>query len=102
MVVTRDSHTKWSKSERERWIPYNITYIWNLKYGANEPIYRAEPGSQREQTCGCQGGGGESAIDWESGVGRCKLLRLGWINNEILLYSTGTYIQSPDIVHDGR
>ena len=34
----RDSHTKWSKSERERQIPYDIIYMWNLKYGTNEPI----------------------------------------------------------------
>ena len=26
----RDDHTKWSKSERERQIPYDITYMWNL------------------------------------------------------------------------
>jgi len=26
---TRNSHTKGSKSERERQIPYDITYIWN-------------------------------------------------------------------------
>ena len=28
-------------------------------------------------------------MDWEFGVNRCKLLPLEWINNEILLYSTG-------------
>ena len=32
-------------------------------------------------------------MDWESGVGRCKLLQLEWINNKVLLYSTGNYIQ---------
>ena len=26
----RDCHTEWSKSERERQIPYANTYIWNL------------------------------------------------------------------------
>ena len=31
----RDYHTKWSKSERERQIPYDITYMWNLKYDTN-------------------------------------------------------------------
>ena len=25
--TARDSHTKWSKSEKERLIPYDITYI---------------------------------------------------------------------------
>ena len=43
-----------------------------------------------EQTCGCQGGGRGSGMDWEFGVRKCKLLCLEWMNNEILLYSTGT------------
>ena len=38
----RDNHTKWSKSERERQIPYDITYMWNLKYDTNELIYKTE------------------------------------------------------------
>ena len=38
----RDYHTKWSKSEREREIPYDITYMWNLKYDTNELIYEKE------------------------------------------------------------
>ena len=29
----RDYHTKWSKSERERQISYDIAYMWNLKKG---------------------------------------------------------------------
>ena len=43
-----------------------------------------------EQTCGGQGG--EGGKDWEFGVSRCKLLYIGWINNKVLLYSTGDYI----------
>ena len=42
----RDYHTKWSKSERERQIPYDITYMWNLKYDTNEPIYKTLTDSQ--------------------------------------------------------
>ena len=38
----RDYHTKWSNSEREKQIPFDITYIWNLKYGINEFIYERE------------------------------------------------------------
>ena len=35
------------------------TYIWNLKYDIKEPVHETETDSQhREQTCGCQGGGG--------------------------------------------
>ena len=33
------------KSDRERQIPYDITYVWNLKYGTNEPIYETQAGS---------------------------------------------------------
>ena len=35
-----------SKSEKERQILYDITYMWNLKCGINEPIYRTETDSQ--------------------------------------------------------
>ena len=36
----RVCHTEWSKSEREKQIPYANTYVWNLKkyiYGHEEP-----------------------------------------------------------------
>ena len=39
-------------------------------------------------------------MDWELGVDRCKLLPLEWIGNEILLCSTGNYIQSLMMQHD--
>ena len=51
-----------------------------------------------EQTCGCQGDREGSGMDGEFGVNRCKLLRLKWISNEVLLYSTGNYV----LKHDGR
>ena len=40
MDTLRDCHTRWSKLERERQIPYDITYTRNLKYDTNEPIYK--------------------------------------------------------------
>ena len=42
----RDYHAKWSKSDRERQIPYVVTYMWNLKYDTNELIYKTETDSQ--------------------------------------------------------
>ena len=36
-----------------------------------------------------KGEGGGGGMDWEFGVGRCKLLHLEWINNKVLMYSTG-------------
>ena len=56
----------------------------------------------REQTSGCQGAGVGSGMDWDFWVNRCKLLHLEGIDNKVLLYSTGNYIQSPGIDHDGK
>ena len=42
--ATRDYHT--SQSERERQIPYDITYMWNLKYDTSELIYERKTDSQ--------------------------------------------------------
>ena len=42
----RGYHTKWHKSDRQRQISYDITYLWNLKNDTNELIYKREPNSQ--------------------------------------------------------
>ena len=49
-----------------------------------------------------KGDWGGSGRDGEFGVGRCKLLHLEWISNEVLLCSTGDYVQSLGIDHDER
>ena len=49
-----------------------------------------------------KGEGGGNGMDWEFGVGRCKLFHFEWIKNEVLLYSTGNSIQSLGTDHDGR
>ena len=44
----KDYHAKWSKSDRERQISYDITYMWNLKKkkkDTNELIYKTETDS---------------------------------------------------------
>ena len=41
-------------------------------------------------------------MDWEFGVGRCKLLHLEWINNKLLMCSTGNYPQYSMINHKGK
>ena len=78
--------------------------MWNLKYDINELIYKKETDSQTQRTDlwlprgrGCGGG-----LDWEFGTSRCKLLYIEWINNTVLLYSTGNYIQYPVINHNGK
>ena len=49
-----------------------------------------------------RGRGGEGGMEWEFGISRCKLLYIDWINNKVLLHSTGNYIQYPVINHDGK
>ena len=46
MAGPRDYHSKWSKSDRERQILYDITYMRNLKNSKNEHIYKTETDSQ--------------------------------------------------------
>ena len=55
----RDHHIKCSRSDRERQIPGDIIYMWNLKYDTNELIYKIETDSgHRKQTYGYQRGKG--------------------------------------------
>ena len=88
MYGPRDYHTKWSKSERERQILYDITYMWNIKYDTDELIYETETDLWLPR--GRRGGGRK---DWEFGISRYKLFYIEWINNEVLLYSTGNSTQ---------
>ena len=46
----------------------DITYMWNLKYDTNEPIYKTETDSQTENrlvVAKREGGGG---MDWDLGL----------------------------------
>ena len=73
MDATRDYHTKWSKSEREKHIPYDIISIRNLKYGINELVYKMEADMENRVVVTKKERGGRG-MNWESGVSRCKLL----------------------------
>ena len=97
---TKDQKKKNKNKKTERQIPYHITYIWNLIYSTNEPFHRKENLGLGEETCGCQGGGEGSGIDWEIGVNTCRLLLLERISNGIPLYGTGNYIWSLVMEHD--
>ena len=101
---SKDYHTKWSKSERERQIWYNIhvqSKIWHKQtYLPNRNrlidteirlvVAKGEEGRRR------------GMMDWDFEVDICKLLLLEWMNSKVLLYSTGNYIQSPGMNHNGK
>ena len=44
-------------SQKESWMPYSVTCMWNLKYDINKLTCEKETDSQTEQTCGCWGQG---------------------------------------------
>ena len=79
--------------------------MWNLKYDTNEHICETETDSQtqRADVWLPRGKGAGGGIEWELfGTSRCKLLCIEWIDNKVLLYSTGNYIQYPVINHNGK
>ena len=88
------------------WLSSMSQVIWYHLY-AESNIWQKWNFPQKRNSCTWRtdllllGGGGGSGMDWESGDNRCKLLLLEWINNDILLYSTGNYIQSLVMKHDG-
>ena len=52
MGEPRNYHTKWSKSDRERQISYDITHMWHLilKKDRSELIYKTETDLQISKT----------------------------------------------------
>ena len=73
-----------------------ITYMWNLKYDTSALIYETETDSQTWKV-DLQWPRGRRDGGWELGISICKLLYIGWINSEVLLYSTGSYTHYPVI-----
>ena len=68
---------------------YGITYMHNLKNNTNGLTYDRNWVSENMLVV-AKGKELESRMDWELGISRCKLLLYtGWINNKILIYSTG-------------
>ena len=80
-----------------------ITYVWNWWYDTDEHIYKTKADLDIENRlviAKWEKGGRRK--DWESGINRCKLLYVGWINHKALLYSTGNSIQYLVINHNGK
>ena len=92
-----------SLTEKDKYCMISVI-MQNLKCDTNELIYETETDSQIQKTNlwlpKRKGGGG--GINQEFGISRYKLLHIKYINNKVLLYSTGNYIQYPVINHNGK
>ena len=61
-----ETHTEWNKSEKERQIPYDITYNWNLIYSTDESFHEKKLMDLENRLVAAQGGlGGEQGREWE-------------------------------------
>ena len=95
----RHDHTKWSKSEKDEYHMLSlIRGIWSLTQMSlstkQQQAQRTDPWLPR--------GRGQGRAGREFGVNRCKLLYGEWINNKVLLSSTGNDIQSLATPYNGR
>ena len=97
MHATRDSHSKWHKSGRERhtiwyhlYVESKIWHRWTyllkrnrLTFIGNKPVVAKGEG-----------------VGWTGSLGLVDANYLEWMSNVALLYSTGNYSQSLVIEHD--
>ena len=89
----RDYHSK-GKSDRERKTPYDITYMWNIKYDTSELIYETDRNTDIENRLWLPRG--RRARKGRSGsfeLACANYAYIEWIKSKSLLYSTGNYIQ---------
>ena len=95
----RDDHTKWSKSEKDKYrmIPlYVEPKMWHkwTYLGNRNTLTDIKRLVVAKGEAGCR-------WDWEFETSRCKLLHQDGIN-KALLYNTGSYIQYPVINCNGK
>ena len=64
--------------------------MWNLKYGINEPPCKTDSETWRSDLWLPRRRAGGRGMHQECGFGGCKLLRIEWKNNKVLMYSMGT------------
>ena len=101
MDTPKDYHVKWN-SQKEKDKHYVLSFICETKIW-HKWIYQWNRNRLTDTKYRlCQGGVGCEGMNWELGIIRCKLLYIEWINNKVLLYSRGNYIQYLIINHNGK
>ena len=72
--------------------------MWNLKYDTSELIYETDRNTDIENRLWLpRGRRARKGRSGSFGLSRCKLVYIEWMNNKVLLHSTGNYIQYPVI-----
>ena len=91
--VSRDCHTEWSKSEREKKLSYNNAYMWNLEKwyrwtGLQGRNWDTDVENKRMDTKRGkrQGGGGGGVMNWAIGIDMYTLMCIKLMTNKDLLY----------------
>ena len=83
-----------SQKEKDKY--HRMSLICGTQNRAQANLCTKQKEIHREHTCGYQGEGGGGGMEWDLGVGRCKLLHAVWMNKGLPL-NTGNYIQYPVI-----
>ena len=69
MDEPRDGHTEWSKSDKDRQISYDITYIYNLKEMVQMNLFTKQKLGHRHRNKRVVTKGGRGGeINWEMGL----------------------------------
>ena len=66
--------TYMGKESEKEWIHVHASLIHVAVYLQLTQHYKSIVFQWRTDFCGCQGGGGDSGMDWEFGISGCKLL----------------------------
>ena len=89
-------------SQKEKDIYYMISLICGISNMTQINISTKQKQTHRHRGQLWLPRGRESGGRNGVGVSRCKLVYIEWINNKVLLYRTGNYIQYPVINHNGK
>ena len=68
----------------QRQIPYDITYMWNLKYNTNQRETKTDSQTQRTDLWLPRGKWSRGGKEWESEISEGKLPYIEWINKSFL------------------
>ena len=89
---SRDCHTEWSKSEREKEISYINAHMWNLEKGyrwtgLQGRNWDTDVENKRMDTKWESGGGGGGGVmNWAIGIDMYTLMCIKFMTNKNLLY----------------